>query len=255
MSSDMIHIEGLDEFTDHDLSAHTDTPPDAIIVWFDTVKEYMPALSEQQGERVYKTFIHRFFIKELGFSSGNRRIKDSVEYDSEAGKWKVKKLASAGQSDIKKWPNEWNKFAKGNTGIIEGTPIELIFKHDPARAEVFKRNMVDTIERLAALTDGDCQRGGMGWIDDRARARAFIARSKEQAGDIRNNTRFRQLEEALVQAEKRNKDLEEKLNILLTAQIEAAQEKEVPVKKSVSSKRSKPKHPQAIIPEQIEGVE
>lgn len=255
MSQEMIHIEGLDEFTDHDLTANADTPPDAIIVWFDAVKEYMPALSEEKGERVYKTFIHRFYIKELGFSSGNRRIKDHVEYDNEAGKWKVRKLAAPGQSDIKKWPNEWNKFAKGNTGVIEGTPIELIFKHDPARAEIFKRNMVDTIERLAALTDGDCQRGGMGWIDDRTRARTFLAKSKEQAGDIRNNARFVQLEDALIQAEKRNKDLEEKLNILLTAQIEAAQEKLNPVKKSVAPKRSRPKHPQAIISEQREGVE
>ena len=218
------HIEGLDEFTDHDLSMENDTPPDAIIVWFDVVKEYMPFLSEQSGERVYQNFVHRFYIKELGYSSGSRRIKDLVAYDKETERWRVKKLATAGQSDIKKFPHEWNKFFNGNTGEISGTPIDLLFKHDPARADMYKVNHIDSIERLAGLSDGDCQRGGMGWLDDRTRARTFLAKARENAGGIQNVSRIQKLEEENQTLKSTVKDLMEKLDIVLADSIRARQE-------------------------------
>lgn len=254
----MLHIEGLDPLTEHDLTQENDTPPDAIIVWFEVKSEYMPALSLEKGERVYKSFVHRCFIKELGWSSGNRRIKDKVEFDEATGKWKVLQLAPAGQSDLKKWPNQWNKFARGTKGSIDGTPIEFLFKQMPERAEMFKKNHVETIEMLASLTDGDCQRGGMGWFDDRTKARAHIAKAKDGAAEVKMNARIQSLEESLKEAAKQNRDLQDKLEILLKSQIEAASKREAPVKSSAPKKGGKrPKHPQAISNEdiQIEGVE
>lgn len=221
MSEDILtHIEGLDEFTDHDLSLENDTPPDAIIVWFDVVKEYMPKLSENAGERVYKNFVHRYFIKELGFSSGNRRIKDVVVYDETKERWRVKKLAGPGQSDIKKYPHEWNKFYNGNTGIVSGSPIEMLFKHDPSRADMYRRNHVDSIERLAGITEADCQRGGMGWLDDKKRAMSFLAKAKEAAGGIQNLARMQDLEARNTSLEAVVKDLTDKLDMVLRQSIE-----------------------------------
>lgn len=255
MTDQFLEIAGLEEFTDHDLTMGNDTPPDAIIVWFDVVKEYMPALSEAKGERVYQNFIHRFYIKELGFSSGNRRIKDKVEYSQEQGCWKVKQLATAGQSDIKKWVKEWNRFQRGNNDAIDGTPIEMIFKHDPTRADMFARNHVATIERLAALTDGDCQKGGMGWRDDRDRAKAFLAKVKEASVGIQSNAKIQQLESDLADAVRRSVELEAKLTTLLKQQIEAAESAGPAVAtRSAAPKRSRKTHPQAA-EANIEGAE
>ncbi len=254
MQEQMLDIAGLEEFTDHDLTLGNDTPPDAIIVWFDVVKEYMPAASEAAGFRVYQNFVHRFFIKELGFSSGNRRIKDKVEYNVEQNCWKVKQLATAGQSDIKKWVTEWNRFQKGNNGVIDGTPIEMIFKHDPTRADMFCRNQVATIERLAGLTDGDCQRGGMGWRDDRDRAKAYLAKIKEASVGIQANAKIQQLESDLADSIRKTAELESKLTAVLTQQIQAAESAGLRAPKAEApKKRERKSHPQAA--QSNEGVE
>lgn len=250
-------IAGLEGFTDHDLSVQNDTPPDAIIVWFDVVKEYMPKLSEIEGKRIYKNFVHRHFIKELGHSAGSRRIKDEVYYNEEDQCWKVKRLAGNGHSDIKKFPHEWNRFQKGNNGIIEGTPIELIFKHDPSRADLFCRNQMTTVERLAGLTDADCQRGGMGWRDDRDRARAYLAKIEKAAGGIQNVAKMQELEKENQSLKATVADISNKLNILLQAQIDAASEAPVVQQKHKVQKSTKPrrKHPQEGGEVAIEGVE
>lgn len=249
-------IAGLEGFTDHDLTLENDTPPDAIIVWFDVVKEYMPAMSEEKGERVYKNFIHRFYIKELGFSQGSRRIKDDVYYNEEEQCWKVKRLAGPGQSDIKKFPHAWNRFQKGNNGIIEGTPIEMIFKHDPSRADMYARNQITTVERLAALGDADCQRGGMGWRDDRDRAKAFLAKIKESSGNIQNYAKMQQLEADNLRLTAEISELSNKLTILLNAQIEAAGRVDLtaPQKVKAPKKANRRPHPQEKS-EEVEGTE
>lgn len=224
----MLHIEGLDEFTDHDLSVE-DTPPDAIIVTFKVEKEYMPFLSAQQGKRVYKNFIHRHFIKELGFSSGSRRIKDDVYFDEGKG-WRVKKLAPPGQSDIKKFTKEWNAFVRGTENMIEGSPIELLFKIDPSRADMYARSHITTIERLAGLTEADCQRGGMGWLDDKKRAEAYLKKAEEASGGIKNVEYIKQLEAKLAATEAESADLKAKFEAFLSSQIEAKQQALTPKK-------------------------
>lgn len=249
MTEQLTHIEGLDEFTDHDLSMENDTPPDAIIVWFDVQKEYMPFLSAQAGERVYKNFVRRYFIKELGFSTGSRRIKDEVEFNEETGRWKIKRLAPAGQSDIKKFPNEWNKFYSGNTSVVSGTPIDMLFKHDPSRADMYRRNHVDSVERLAGLTEADCQRGGMGWLDDKKRAMTFLSKAKDAAGGIQNLARMQEMEAKNAVLEATIKDLTSKLDMVLTQRIESHQAASEPVSKT---RRRGPKKESA---EGIQGME
>ncbi len=246
--SDVPHIEGLDEFADHDLTLETDTPPDAIIVWFDVQKEYMPFLSAQAGERVYKNFVRRYYIKELGSSQGSRRIKDTVEFNEETGKWKIKALAPAGQSDIKMFPNEWNKFFNGNTSIVSGTPVELLFKHDPSRADIYRRNHVDSIERLAGITESDCQRGGMGWLDDKKRAMAFLEKAKAASGGIQNLAKMQELEARNSELQNQLHDLTEKLDMVLTSQIESRT-------KAVSAPVKKKGRPSAIKKEESEGIQ
>lgn len=232
-----IHIDGLDTFQDHDLSMGNDTPPDAIMVKFEVVSEYMPFLSEQKGERVYKNFVHRSYIKELGHSTGSRRIKDTVEYDEASGRWKVKKLANKGQSDIKKFPNEWNAFYNGTTGNLVGTAIEFLFKHDPTRAELYKRNHVYSIEQLAGLSESDCQRGGMGWLDDKKRAQNYIARSKEAVTGVQFNAHVKNMEAENASLKSQVEELTSQVRQLLQSQLDEAN-------KIPAVKRSKKVQPQ-----------
>jgi len=220
-------IENLDEYTGLDLDGVYDTPPDAIIVWFDVIKEYMPAKSREAGREVYENYVHRFYIKELGYSSGNRRIKDEVYFNPETNQWHVKKLAGAGKSDILRFKNEWNKFVKGSNGIEDGTPIKLLFKNDPARADMFIKNHISTVERLAGLTEADCQRGGMGWLDDKKRAEVYLHKIKESAGSIQNLEYVKKLEETMAAKDKEIAELRAQFDLFLSQQIEARQNSSV----------------------------
>lgn len=227
MGSIIEGIENLDQYTGIDLDGVYDTPPDAIIVWFEVLKEYMPAKSRELGYDVYENFVHRFYIKELGYSSGNRRIKDEVYFNKETNAWHVKRLAGSGQSDILKFTSEWNKFVKGSNGVEDGTNIKLLFKNDPSRADMFVRSHVTTIERLAGLTEADCQRGGMGWLDDKKRAEAYLKKAKENAGGIQNLEYMRALEEKNAAQEKELADLKAKFDMFLSSQIEERQSRAV----------------------------
>ncbi len=247
----MPHIEGLDEFTDHDMEGVEDTHPDARFIHFEVVKEYMPALSEEAGHRVYKNFVHRFYEMELGHSSGSRRIKDKVYYDESKG-WRVEKLASAGQSDIKKFPHEWNRFVKGNNSVIEGTPIEFLFKNDPSRADMFAKSSISTIERLALLSDADCE-GRMGWRDDRSRAQTYLNKVKEASGSIANSEYVKRLEADLAAKTDEINDLKAKFDAFLTSQIEARQDL-TPKLEAPKAGKAKKKQPAEDSDVKIEGM-
>lgn len=230
-------IENLDEYTGIDLDGVYDTPPDAIIVWFDVIKEYMPAKSREAGMEIYENFVHRFYIKELGYSSGNRRIKDEVYFNKETNSWHVKRLVKAGQSDILKFKNEWNKFVRGSNGVEDGTSIKLLFKNDPSRADMYVRSHITTIERLAGLTEADCQRGGMGWLDDKKRAEAYLAKVKANAGSIQNLEYVKSLEEKLAASQAETAELKAKFDEFLSAQIEARQSAAVQVQTKPQTKQ------------------
>lgn len=256
----MPEIAGYEGFVDHDATFQDDTPPDAILVSFEVKKEYMPFLSKQAGKRIYYNFVHRTYIKELGFSSGSRRIKDKVEFSEEKGCWVVKELAPPGQSDIMKFTAAWNRFQRGNNEAIDGTPVEMLFPHDPARAEMYKANHISTIERLAALGDADCQRGGMGWQDDRNRARAKLQKIEAASKDIQTDAKLQAFEEIVADLTRRLAESDLKVAQLLTAKMDAAGEstlKAPKAAKAVEEKKVRRKHPQAegAEGEKIEGVE
>jgi hypothetical protein len=220
--NEISEIEGLDHDQDYELI--NDTNPEAILVKFEAISEYMPYLSEHSSTgSVYKTFVYRYLEKDLGRTVMRRRIRDKVELVD--GKWKVISLAKNGQSDIKKFTKAWNMFARGNTDAIQGTPIALLFRADPSRAENYTRNHVDSIERLAALPDGEVEHLGMGAFDDRARARAYLARAKEAAAGIEFNAQFREMKDENSSLKAQIADLSEKLTKLLSAQLEAEEEK------------------------------
>jgi hypothetical protein len=250
-------IENLDEYTGIDLDGVYDTPPDAIIVWFDVIKEYMPAKSREMGFEVYENFVHRFYIKELGYSSGNRRIKDEVYFNKESNSWHVKRLAKGGQSDILKFKGEWNKFVRGSNGVEDGTSIKMLFKNDPSRADMYVRSHITTIERLAGLTEADCQRGGMGWLDDKKRAEAYLKKAKENAGSIQNLEYVRALEEKNAAQAKELADLKSQFEMFLSSQIEARQNANIqPLKKLKTPKKpAKSAKKSADDSELIEGLD
>jgi hypothetical protein len=167
-----IHIEGYEGF-DH-VDGENDTNPGAMITKFELVSEEMPFKSGVEGKLVTENFVYIHKERNLGNLITRRRIKDKVHFDHETKKWKVDQLATV--SDIKKFPNEWNLFVRNASEDTLGTPIIMLFKNDPARAEIYKFHKIFSVERLATMSDSDVQIFGMGARDDRERARAYKMR-------------------------------------------------------------------------------
>lgn len=225
-----IKIEGLEAYQDYDLSPTEDTPPGLIRVWFSVESVFMPFLTAEQGRKVDKNFVYINYEYELGRSSGRKRINDKVEFDADTGKWKVKAFAPNGDSHIKTYPAEWNAFYNNASVDDAGTPIELLFKNDPARAEMYKAFKVKTIERLASMSESDAQRIGMGALDDKKRAESFLARTNSAVSNSQFNLEVEALREQNASLQNSVRDLTDKLTEMLQRELEAGAD-DAPVKR------------------------
>lgn len=217
MLKQITHIEGLDSHYE-DLEMPNDTPPVGVQVKFDVVQVEQPFLTAQEGRPIYKDEV--FIIKEweLGRSKFRRKVRDAVVYED--GKFKIKKLAP--RSDIKQYPDEWNAFMRGATDATVGTPLSLLFRNDPSRAERYYFLHINTIEKLASLNESNAQDLGMDARSDIERAREFIKRTKEQAPALEMNLKLEQKDQEIISLRNAVADLTEKLTQVLNAQINEA---------------------------------
>jgi hypothetical protein len=227
----IVNIEGLEGAYDN-VSLADNVNPGATQIKFDVESEEMPALTNSPenvgGGVVRKNFVWVHKIMNLGHSKVSRRIRDVVEYDKEAKKWKVLRLAPGKYadgtpvSDIARYPNEWNLFARNKRDDIIGTPISIMFPADPSRAEAYKYRYIHTVEQLANCTDGDLEGLGLGAGEDRERARVRVRREKEAAP-------ARALEAMLAEKDRRIASLESQMKQLLDQVIPQLAAQEAPV--------------------------
>lgn len=221
------HIEGL-EGAFQASEGLDDTDPGAMIVRFEVVSEEMPAETERAGHVVRKNFVHIYKQWEVGHTAFRRRIRDSVEFDETEKKWKVKKLAPESRSDILKHPAEWNAFARGTAAEDIGTPLSVMFKHDPSRVLFYKDHHITTVERLSGVNDTDASLMGFGVGDDVRKARDYLARLQRASN---NGVQIMSQLDSLAEENARLKQQIEEL----------ASRKEEPVEAEVKRGRGRPK--------------
>lgn len=206
MLEKVTHIEGLDAYDD--VEVYDDTPPGVTQVNFEVRSEEMPFLSAKEGKIVRNNFIWIRKVMDLGRSILERRIYDSVEFDEITQKWKIKKLAV--MSDIRRYPESWNAFMRGASAESIGTPISLIFKNDPSRAEMYKTKGIHSIEQLASLTDSHIQELGMGIGSDREKAKNYMLRIEQQAPKLALDSLVEEKDRQIASLEAKLSDLTDK---------------------------------------------
>lgn len=180
------HIEGLDDGAYENVELFDDTNPTATLVSFSVESVEMVAETKEKKTRINRPFIFITKIMNLGNAVLHRRIRDEVVLDEATGKWKILSLvkgvnASDGspRSDIKRYPNEWNAFMRGVSYVDIGSPLEVLFKADPARVAFYKARHIHTIEQLSQLTESHIQDIGLGARGDVNRAKEYMAKVKE----------------------------------------------------------------------------
>lgn len=225
MLNQVNYIEGLED--SYELSEEfSDTPPDEAQVSFKVASEEMPFLSNQEGRVVRQNFIHITVTKDLGRTSFTRRIRDVVEWKEAQNKWVIKKLSP--NSDIRRWPNQWNAFMRGAAASEVGAPLTVIFKNDPARAEYYKSVGIRTVEQLAAQGSTNLEQLGMGARADAEKARAYLKKVTEQAGNLAINHKLEEKDKRILSLESQVTELVEKLNQVLSSKAPLDDEIAVP---------------------------
>lgn len=212
------HIEGLvDDF--HDVELLDDTSPYKVLTKFHVVSEEMPFLSAQEGRVIRKNFVYITHTWELGRTSISERIKDTVVFDEGTKKWKITMLAPGEQSDIRRFPEAWNSFARNASEDDLGTPLMLLFKNDPSRVEHYKAYHITTVERLAGMNPSDLENMGMGARGDSERARSYLARAQGNADKTAATYQIDMVVQENQSLRSQVEDLSSKLSQLLEAQL------------------------------------
>jgi hypothetical protein len=218
------HIEGLEGYENVDLQ--NDTNPGVTQITFWVKSEELPGETALQGKVVRQNFVWIRKVINLGNLIVERRIKDKVVFDTTTQSWKVKVLAAGRASDgtpisdISRYPNEWNHFARNAKEEEAGTPISLLFKNDPSRAEMYKAYHVKTIEQLSACSETHIQTIGLGAREDISKAKAYLARLSSMAPSIALDAKLNEKDEMIAKLQAQLDDLSGKLTQVLTTQLE-----------------------------------
>lgn len=206
-------VEGLDRSSDHDLSNVSDTPPNAINIWFDTDSVYMAPVVSDAGELVreerWETFVYFNFEYDMGFCAGRQRLKDKVRLNEQTGKWEIIKLAPGEMSHIRRYPEQWNAFYEGLNFNEIGTPLDVLFPQDKSRIKHLNKLGIFTVERLAAISEGEASLGGMGVLDNKRRAESYLARMKESSHARETESYVKALETHKTQSDQKILELQE----------------------------------------------
>lgn len=210
-------IEGYEGQYQNDML--DDTPPMGVQTRFFVKAEELPAESAKQNRIIIKNFVYVERRMDLGRSCYARRVRDNVEI-TEDGKFKVIKLASGARSDILANKDEWNAFARGAASQDIGTPLTLLFSHDPSRIEWYGFYHIRTIERLARLNDADAERLGNGVREDMRRAARYIEVQQKNAESSHLQRELELRDQQINSLTNTVKDLTDKITVLLIEQRE-----------------------------------
>jgi len=224
MLKQITNIEGLTDFESVELQNDTDPSVPQITFWVKS--EEMPAKSAEAGRIVRENYVWIRKIINLGNSILERRIKDKVKFDPATQSWKVLQLVKGKTSDgiplsdIARYPDAWNHFARSAKEEEIGTPIAILFKNDPARADTYKANYIRTVEQLSACSETHIQALGLGAREDVNAAKAYLARINQLAPSIALDAKLREKDDMISRLQAQLDDLSGKLTQVLSNQIE-----------------------------------
>lgn len=115
----------------------------------------------------------------------------------------------ATEDDKRRYHQAWAQYERGEAQAMHGTPLEQWPQITKAQVKEAKYLEVHTVEQLAALSDSQCQRLGMGYLELRTKAKAYLTAAADGAAVAQQAAEIERLRaeiadlKALMQQEKR----------------------------------------------------
>ena len=92
--------------------------------------------------------------------------------------WVVDREAT--EDDKRRFPRQWAAYQEDRQQVPDGHPVALLFPHDPDRVANCQALRIQTIEQLAAVTDGALPKLGMGGLEMRDAAKAYMVGASDR---------------------------------------------------------------------------
>lgn len=119
----------------------------------------IPFKSEQAGRPVYE---QREFIRIIVPGDSTNIIERLVN-----------------EQDRNDFPRQYDRFKKGQAAVIEGTPLTMWPVVNKSQVKECEYHEIRSVEQLAQASDSVCNRMGMGYMELRNKARAWLAAAKD----------------------------------------------------------------------------
>lgn len=136
------------------------SPANLFVEFYEDALE-IPFKSEQEGRPVYE---QREFVRILVPGDATSIIE-----------------TPATEQHREDFRRQYERFKKGQSEIVDGTPLVMwpvVNKSQVKEAAFFE---VRTVEQLAELSDSNCKKMGMGYMELRGKARAWLLAAKDSA--------------------------------------------------------------------------
>ena len=144
----------------------------------------MPDLAKAaQNKGVWPRFNYKAVPNKLKSDEAGRPIHDQIEWVTViiAGDRNSQPSHKVSDIDRAKWPAEYRAFKNGEKMPIQGTPLNEWSQLSVNQVADLGSLGILTVEMLAGLSDEQIQSFGLGGLQLREKAKAYIESSKDQA--------------------------------------------------------------------------
>ena len=191
-------------------------------VQFYTVAKQLPVESAQQGRYVARD-IDMVTVRQIGAT-------DSVVFKVDQWLAQNKLDVQAGrleETHAAKYEESYRRWKAGQEMPVEGTPVKTWPVISPAQVETLIRAGIRTVEDLAGLNDEGLRKVGMGAVEMKKKAKAWMAASQDKG----------KLTQDMAALQRTNDQLQNMVTTL-TAKVEAMQQEIKAAKKPKGRKRA-----------------
>jgi hypothetical protein len=136
------------------------SPANLFVEFYEDALE-IPFKSEQEGRPVYE---QRVFVRIMVPGDATSIIE-----------------TPATPQHKEEYRRQYERFEKGMKDVVDGTPLSMwpvVNKSQVKECEFFE---IRSVEQLAELSDSTCKRMGMGYMELRSKAKAWLLAAKDSA--------------------------------------------------------------------------
>lgn len=148
--------------------------------------------------RFYKDAV---YLKKKSEQTGKPEYEDRVFVSIiPIGDNKTEVIREATDSDKEKYPQEWDRYQRGEEQMYSGTPLKEWPGMQPSTIRMLEHFNIFVVEQLAELSDGSLTHIGPGARELREKAKAYVAKARDEAATQQyaaENERLRSEIEAL----------------------------------------------------------